>query len=634
MAQIQSRIEPNSFSADLAPVIRRYFSSHEQELDEDIFSKAYISSNEVTGYDRILESYLKDRLAKSKNLTQIKTTKNKSAELTEAINSYSQRRSVSGQMQLVTGGVGAGKSLFARRYKEFLQPAQLKNRNHWSFLNFNNAPDDPKQWQDWVCETFVASLREEGSSVDASDEETQESIFAPDLAEKKAYYDRMERAQPGRRDLEMARDIEAWRQDSKKLTTSIARYIQGDRGENLIVVFDNVDRRESSAQLAAFQTALWFMSQTRAMVILQLRDSTFEAFKDEPPLDTYKTGKIFHISPPRFVDVVKRRLELSMSEFSNAPSEMVSFQTSKGLTVSYPKSRAAEFLRGVYLELFQYSKNSARILEALAGKNVRRALDMFMALITSGHMPEETILSVAQGHGVGRIPDYRILRAIMRQDYRFFNESSGFISNIFYCSSQWERPGILLVPELLFILINYRKVRGDNGQMGFVAVERIVLELEYLGFVRSDIFDAVKYCVKKELLEVDTLSMSLIRSQDCLKATASGWIHMRLLTERVEYVAPLLPTTAIDDEQFSMRIYDAMQIEMTTGFLTLARMSALLTEFCRYLKGQHDKQLMHPGYAALRHSGGSYVLQKVQRAVEFQRMRVPGGQFGGDLLDL
>jgi len=118
------------------------------------------------------------------------------------------------------------------------------------------------------------------------------------LADRKAFYDRMEAVQVGRGSLECARDIEQWRQDPLKLTRGIARYLQGDRGDNVIVVFDNVDRREAEAQLAAFQIALWFMDQTRCLVILQMRDSTFEKYKNEPPLDTYKTGQIFHISPP------------------------------------------------------------------------------------------------------------------------------------------------------------------------------------------------------------------------------------------------------------------------------------------------------------------------------------------------
>jgi hypothetical protein len=43
--QIDARIDPNTFAADLDPVLRRYFSSRDQTTDEEIYSRAYISSN-------------------------------------------------------------------------------------------------------------------------------------------------------------------------------------------------------------------------------------------------------------------------------------------------------------------------------------------------------------------------------------------------------------------------------------------------------------------------------------------------------------------------------------------------------------------------------------------------------------
>ena len=492
-AQIASRIDPNTFAADLAPVLRRYFSSRDQATDEEIYSRAYISSNEVTGYDRILESFLKDRLSKAKKRLEIKTTRRKSELITKTISSFDEKRPIRGDIQLITGSVGVGKSLFARRYKEYLQPTALKDKNHWAFLNFNNAPEDHSRWNEWACESFVKSLLEEGSPLNLRNPDDQERVFANDLADRKTYYDRMERVQVGRGELERARDLEQWRLDFLKLTRGIARYLQGDRGDNLIVVFDNVDRRETEAQLAAFQTALWFMDQTRCLVILQMRDSTFEAFKNGPPLDTYKTGQIFHISPPRFVDVVNRRLELSLEALAQEAPEQVHFQTRTGITISYPKSRAGEFLKGVYIELFQRPNNVSRVLEALAGRNVRRALDMFMAIITSGHMPEEIIASVVQGGGFRSFPEYRILRALMRQDYRYFNNNSGFIANIFNCDSRWQRPTNLLIPELLFYLISQRKLRGDNGQVGFIALARLLLDMESLGFISDDTRDAAHF---------------------------------------------------------------------------------------------------------------------------------------------
>ena len=632
-AQIDSRIDPNTFAADLSPALRRYFSSRDQTTDRDIYSRAYISSNEVTSYDGILESFLKDRLARSKQRTEVNTSRRKADEITKTISAFDGKRPVGGDLQLVTGGVGAGKSLFARRYKEYLQPSDLVQRTHWAFINFINPPEDFSKWNDFVCESFVASLLAEGAPVNLRDEADQERIFSSELADRGPYYRRMEAIQAGRGELEKARDIEQWRQEPLKLTRGLSRYLQGDCGENVVAVFDNVDRRETAGQLTAFQAALWFMEQTRALIILQMRDSTFEAYKNGPPLDTYRTGQIFHISPPRFIDVVKRRLELSLESLAQEAPAQVKFVTQSGVTISYPRSRAGEFLTGVYNELFQSRSNFARVLEALAGRNVRRALDMFLAIITSGHMPEDVIASVAQGGGFRAFPEYRILRALMRQDYRFFNSNSGFVANIFHCQGRWERPSNFLVPEILFYLVDQRKNRGDNGQMGFVGFPRLILELEGLGFVKGDIVEATHYCLEKELIEVETSSVDAIRERDSIKASASGWAHMRLLSSRVEYVASVLPTTAINDKQLSSQVYDLMQTENRIGSLPYFQAVKLVQSFEAYLRKQSAAVTAHPGYAQRSASGTAYVLAKVREALQFARREDSKATGQADLLD-
>jgi hypothetical protein len=630
---ILSRIEPNTFAADLTPVLRKYFSSQDHAKDQDIYSRAYVSSNEVTSYDKILESFLKDRLSRAKRRTQITTTKNKSETITKALSSFDVGRPATGSMQLVIGGVGVGKSLFARRYKEFLQPDNLREKDHWAFLNFNNAPEDVNRWESWVCDEFAKSIVEEGAPIDFRLPEDQERVFASDLADRKAFYDRMEAAQPSRGALERARDIEQWRLDSLKLTLGTSRYLQGDKGENIIVVFDNVDRRDSTAQLAAFQTALWFMEQTRSFVILQMRDTTFENYKHKPPLDTYRTGQIFHISPPRFIDVVKKRLELSLEALQEEAPELVKYFTKTGMAVTYPKSWAGGFLRGIYNELFLRPNNLSRVLEALAGRNVRKALDMFMAILTSGHMPEETIASVAQGTGFRSFPEFRTIRALMRQDYRFFSDRSGFIANIFSCEGNWERPSNLLVPELLFYLIGQRKVRGDNGQIGFVAISKLLAEMEARGFVKSDVKDAAHFCLKKELVETETSSQDVVSDSASLKATASGWAHMRILASRMEYIAAVLPTTPMNDKQLSARVYESMQTENRVGQLSFHTAVGLVDGFHKYLQTQEKAQNQFLGNIHSQHSGSKYILGKMEEALNFARREDAKVTGQPDLLD-
>jgi hypothetical protein len=618
-ALIASKLEPNTFAADLSPILRRYFSSRDQNKDPEIYKSAYVSSNEVTSYDKILESFLIDRLSRSRSRTEIQTTKKRAEELSRRLTILAFQRSLSGELQLITGGVGSGKSLFARRYKEYLQPAELNEHSHWAFLDFNFAPEQLSGATEWVCSSFVKSVQEEGAPLNLRDADDQERIFASDLSDREAYYQRVEAAGAGRGLLERARDLEGWRQDPIKLALGICRYLQGDRREVVIAVFDNVDRRDVTNQLAAFQLALWFMDQMRCLVILQLRDTTFEAHKNDPPLDTYKTGQIFHISPPRFIDVVKRRLELSLQQLETYAPETIRYRTPSGVNISYSKNKAGEFLKGVYLELFQRPTNVSRILEALAGRNVRKALDMFMAIINSGHMSEDLITTVATGNQIRRFPESLVLRILMRQDYRFFSDASGFAANIFYCNRNWVRPNNLLIAELLFYLIGERKVNGDNGQMGFVSINRLQDRLERFGYVRSDILDAAQHLLAKELIEADSATTTVLSESASVKASASGWAHLRILASRSEYLVSLLPTTAINDGVLEARVFDLMQTENRFGKIAASQANSVLEDFHKYLRKQLLGLKYHPGYAQSESNGAEYVIRKVAEAVSFAR---------------
>ena len=177
-----------------------------------------------------------------------------------------------------------------------------------------------------------------------------------------------------------------------------------------MVVMDNVDRLDLQSQLGAFTLSLWFLDQSKAFVILQMRDETYERFKNSPPLDTFRSGVVFHISPPRFLDVVKRRLELSLEYLSRNSPDTLEYHLSSGMRIRYPNSMLGQFLKSIYLELFDRRHNVSRILQGLAGRDVRRALDMFVSILNSGHLGDDAITSTAIGARGIAIPEYRILR--------------------------------------------------------------------------------------------------------------------------------------------------------------------------------------------------------------------------------
>jgi hypothetical protein len=130
-----------------------FFVSDTAERIDDIIERAYVSSDEITKYDQILESYLRERVEQlaMPGSRPIETTRSRETALTPELREFANRLPSTGQIQLLIGPVGAGKSLFCQRYFRFLQPDDIRKNSFWAFIDFNAAPDDLTNVEDWLC---------------------------------------------------------------------------------------------------------------------------------------------------------------------------------------------------------------------------------------------------------------------------------------------------------------------------------------------------------------------------------------------------------------------------------------------------------------------------------------------------
>ena len=273
------------------------------------------------------------------------------------------------------------------------------------------------------------------------------------------------------------------------------------------------------------------------------------------------------------------------------------------------------------------------MLQGLAGRDVRRALDMFVSILNSGHLSEEAITSTAKGAGGISIPEYRVLKILMRTEYRFFNDNSGFVANIFHFDEAWHQPNNFVVPEILFWLCDNRKTRGEIGLEGFFAVQRIAEELQRRGFVREDVVSACTWLLKKQLIEADHMNQSSVVNTDSVKVTASGFIHLRILCERLEYVYGVLTVTPISDQTVAAGIaeYISRDNQMTTGGFQQLGCAEV---FLKHLEDEFA-QLRAAYYEfGSERSGASFVIKQVQNAIAYFKNPVLGGGLQGkNILD-
>ena len=522
--------------------------------------------------------------------------------------------------------------MFIERYKQKLQPAAAKARTKWATVDFVGAPVSLVGAEEWLCRTFIDSFHAENPDVDIASPAVLRGIFSRKIQLRRAAYTMMEEASVESANIQRAKDIIEWSDKPEEMTRGIAEYVTGGRKEALVVVMDNVDRLNLENQLAAFQLTLWFLQLTHAFVILQMRDETYERYRDKPPLDTFRSGVVFHISPPRFVDVVKRRLELSIEYLAGEKERDRTYELESGMRIRYSSGELEGFLRRLYSALFDRRRNIATVLESIAGRDVRRALEIFGAIITSGYLSPTAIASNTLGGGEVSLKEHTILRILMRTNRRFFSrDSGGFVQNVFDFDETFEKPDNFLIIEILYFLTMNRRTRGPINIEGYFTCVQVADALQKLGYVPADVFAMIKHLVRTELVVTDRMNAASIEWDDSVRILAAGWVHLRLLSERFEYLFGVIPTTPIRDQSVALQLAELVRLESGRDELQFYQKVRAVDLFWSYL--WDERQALITPFNEGKVSGADYVLEHIRMALEKTKNRQIPFATEEDILD-
>jgi len=580
---------------------------------------------------------LRDKAQRHKNplSKDLLTTKTDTRDFSSKIAEYSGNRQNTPQMILVVGHVGAGKSLFIRRYRKLQVPPALRGSVKWAFLNFNDATKaDLAEGGNWTSKKFVESFSAEQPEIDLNTEDMEDHIFGYELNANRSLYARLERVSLLDAIRQKVSDIARWKADYRVMSRGITRYFGGQRGETCIVVFDNVDRLDKDDQLTVFQLALAFMADHRTLTILQMRDETFERYKDSKPLDTFKTGISFHILPPRFGSVVRRRLEISIEEMRRTAPSGWDYELSNGARVHISRDQALAFLQNVYDYVFREGVNASRVLQGLAGRDVRRALDIFFRVLISGHLSDDSIMSVALGGRAFPITDDLVLRTLMCGNNRYFHSGNGFVANIFFFEREWRGGDNLLIIEILFFLGIKMKTRGTIGIEGFFTVDNIFETLQFLGYPLLAVRQATEWLLQRGLVEADNMSSLQLARDASIRISSAGFIHVRVLSTRLEYVAACLYEIPYLLEETANEINEVFVVSQGISGLSPVRRAQAVQNFRKYVRHlERRREKYAPNLVGVA-SGLEYILPHLELAIA--EVIRPFGQLqvGPDPLDL
>jgi GTPase SAR1 family protein len=630
-SRLAQQLGVNDFAEPLFETITKYFGSNSDETSDDIIDRAYVSSDEIGTYEGLLETYLKDRAAKiaGNQLKLISTSKNIATGISTEVQRFAQNPSSNARVQLIIGSVGAGKSTFIRRFYRRLMSQEVAKKTKWAFLNFNVMPPGLDEGLTvWIAEQFVSSFAAV-NWIDIYEAEQIGKIFSAEMRRfergpSKALLNN-DRPEYVRRKTALLDELT---NDPVKLAECIARHFSGEMHFGIVIVFDNVDKRSRDQQLAIFEAAQWFKELTKSLIIVNLRDSTFEAHRDEPPLDAFTNAINFYIRPPRFAQVIRKRLELVLESLQMEVPHRQEYALASGYKIHYPATKLGAFLMSIYLSLFDdRSMKIAGALEALVAKDVRRALGMFGDIIVSPHIPTGQITSAVLG-GEQRIQENRIIRALMRGRYKYYNGRSLYIYNVLYADPESNRPSNLLIPDVLDYLIRNRKAKIDFTQEGYATVGTIIKKMSQLGYDEADVSRAIGTAVKWGLIEPESLVVESLSENDAIRMHASGFIHMRFFLERNEYLIGLTTNMQFPSRETAQEIGQLWARQDHLPDLPLHNKIKIMTMLRDQIKFEYTRRCRRHAFYEEHGTGGRFTVEAIERALRHLELTLRPGLRG------
>jgi hypothetical protein len=571
----------NTFGATIAGDYGHIFNPRTMVDRKLIVTNAYIESLRRQRYVEPIDRLIRNAVAPT--VTKIKPLED-SARPREIIDVLREHKKLENQILLLIGSVGAGKSTFTDYLSLIALPIEVREKTVWLRLNLNEAPLSINYAYDWITNAIIEEFHTCFPDIDFDQLDTLEKIFVHQLkAFKKGPMAILDPTSIEYR-TRYADKLTELQSNKLVMAKGIAEFICSGPNRLLVIVLDNCDKRNSDEQLTMFQLAQWVQSEFRCLVILPLRDVTYDLHRHEPPLDTVLKQFIFRIEPPQFSDVLQARVRLALDEIARNASKTNSlmFTLPNGMKVTYPAEDQALYLASILRSLYAHDRFVRQVMTGLAGRNVRRALEIFMDFCMSGHIGEDEIYKIRFFEGQYVLPLSLVARVLLRMQRRFYDGNKSYLKNIVQCDPEDALPDYFVRLTLLHWFEQKLRLKGPAGVEGFHRVSDMIADMATLGHDAERVRKELVYLAREECLVAEHLRSDKIADEDLVKITASGVVHLQLMANP-EYLAACAEDTWIADSELCKKIAERLGGGPREHFspVTTARNSK---EFVAYLK--------------------------------------------------
>jgi GTPase SAR1 family protein len=412
-------ITANRLASTLRPVVTHYFGVIGDD-DPEFMNRCYVSQRDyeqtLDGVQSLLEDSLSPYLA-NYGVQQLEDTgkDGRFGRLTKSI-----KRGRKGEVLVLFGGKGAGKSTFIKRLLHYNPPRWLRDHAIVVMLDLLKIPENIDDIKQAIWSGLV-------------DELDTENILGADrhILLTQLFSDRFEVA--NRQDLsginraselyntKLNQLVALWKNDQHYCVSRLGKY-WSDRGRGVIVVLDNTDQYSGSIQDFCFTTAQQIAEQLGCTALISMREERFYNSKIHGVLDAFQNAG-FHISSPKPAEVFRKRLRYTIGLLNHESRRAILVpETARDLVED-----CARYLDIINREFSSEKSPLNGFLTACAHGDIRLSLDLFRSFLLSGYTNVEEML--AAGEWTFQI--HQIIKPVMIPTRYYYDELLSEIPNIY-----------------------------------------------------------------------------------------------------------------------------------------------------------------------------------------------------------
>lgn len=455
------------------------------------------------------------------------------------------KRGRKGEVLVLFGGKGSGKSTFIKRLLYHKPPRWLQDHATIAIVDLLSTPEDQALIRNHIWTTLIRNL-------------DSENLLAADRSEllRALFSDRFEIAKrqelfglSGASDnynMKLNELLAAWKLDAPYCARRLAEYWKAkDRG--VIIVVDNTDQYSSAMQDYCFSSAQEISSVLSCITVISMREERFFNSKIHGLLDAFQNSG-FHISSPRPADVFRKRLQYTASLLANDRKRENLIGDVDGAFISES---------GIYLNIlvkeFGVDKSPLKnFLTACAHGDIRLSLDLFRSFLLSGYTNVEEMTADRSWN----FQIHQIIKPVMVPTRYFYDESLSDIPNIYQI--RFNRNGSHFTA--LRILRKLAK-NVDASAAAYMATSELVAYFADVFNMVDDFEKNLDLLLKHGLAESNNRVDSYSESVDQVKITNYGLYMVGDLAFNFTYFDLICTDVGIYEENVSNYLVEAARRE-------------------------------------------------------------------------